>query len=173
MWGLSPNLAIIFQVDARTGQLLGSNFFGPGMSDIAADRSRVWESDVTGSITPYTSLALRSPLFHDFHTDVIHDSVAVPGADAIAVGREDIWVLDEAKSRIFPVDRSTHDVGAAIQVPVGAMDVVAGGQFVWVANASSISWISQTTHLVTTTSLPGLVSGIATTDMRGGGHGRV
>ena len=157
VWGLSPSLGIIFQVDARTGQLMGSNFFGLGMSDLAADRSLVWESDVFGSIAQFASLTIRSPCstttismtsspFQVRTRSPLVDktsgfSTRVEAGSSLSI---DPHMTLEPRSR-SPLVPSTSSQGDR--------------SFGW--RTQALSRVSQTTHLVTTASLPGLVVGIA------------
>jgi hypothetical protein len=89
VWVISPAVATIHQVDATSGRIVGSNYFGGHMSDITADSTLAWVAlDRDHSVEPVPSLALRSPFFHEGQT------FAVPGSDALAVTEEMLWVLD-------------------------------------------------------------------------------
>jgi hypothetical protein len=106
VWVISPAVATIHQIDATSGRIVGSNYFGGHISDISTDASLAWVAfDGDHSVLPVPSLALRSPLFHEGQT------FAVPGSDALAVTEEMLWVLDAGGERVFPVDLATGKSG--------------------------------------------------------------
>jgi len=162
VWVISPAVATIHQIDATSGRIVGSNYFGGHMSDISTDSSLAWVAfDGDHSVLPVPSLALRSPLFHEGQT------FAVPGSDALAVTEEMLWVLDAGGERVFPVDLATDRVETPISVGSRPTSVALDGEFLWVANERSVSRIDGTTHSLSTIALPSRLSFIAVTHGQG------
>jgi hypothetical protein len=158
VWVISPSVATIHQIDARSGNIVGSNYFGGDMSDISTDSSLAWVAfDGDHRVEPVPSLALRSPFFHEGQT------FAVPGSDALAVTEEMLWVLDAGGERVFPVDLLTDRVKTPISVGSRPTSIALDGGFVWVANERSVSRIDGTTRSLSTIALPGRLSFIAVT----------
>ena len=161
VWVISPAAGTIHQVDATSGEIIGSNYFGY-TSDIATDSTLAWVAfDGDHSVVPVPSLALRSPFFHEGQEFV------VPGTDAIAVTEEMLWGLDAGGERVFPVDLATDRVGTPISVGSSPTSVALDGGFLWVANERSVSRIDGTTHRLSTIAFPGPLSFIAVTHGRG------
>ena len=155
VWVISPAAGTIHQVDATSGKIIGSNYFGY-TSDIATDSTLAWVAD-GHSVAPVPSLALRSPFFHE------GTSLVFPGSDVIAVTEEMLWGLDGGGERVFPVDLATDRVGTPISVGSRPTSVALDGGFLWVANERSVSRIDGTTHSLSTIALPGRLSFIAVT----------
>jgi hypothetical protein len=156
VWVISPAVATIHQIDATSGRIVGSNYFGGHMSDIATDSTLVWVAfDQDHRVDPVPSLALRSPFFHEGQT------FAVPGSDDLAVTEEMLWVLDAGGERVFPVDLVRDRVGTPISVGSRPTSVALDGGFLWVANGRSVSRIDGTTHRLSTLALPGRLSFMA------------
>jgi streptogramin lyase len=157
VWVISPAVGTIHQVDATSGEIIGSNYFGY-TSDIATDSTLAWVADGPGhSVAPVPSLALRSPFFHE------GTSLVFPGSDVIAVTEEMLWGLDARGERVFPVDLATDRVGTPISVGSRPTSIALDGGFLWVANERSVSRIDGTTHSLSTIALPGRLSFIAVT----------
>lgn len=158
VWVIAPAVATIHQIDATSGRIVGSNYFGGHMSDISTDSALAWVAfDQDQSVDPVPSLALRSPFFHE------SQMFAVPGSDALAVTEEMLWVLDAGGERVFPVDLATDRVGAPIAVGSRPTSIALDGGFLWVANERSVSRIDGTSRSPSTIALPGRLSFIAVT----------
>ena len=157
VWVISPAAGTIHQVDATSGEIIGSSYFGY-TSDIATDSTLAWLAYGQGdSVAPVPSLALHSPFFHE------GTSLVFPGSDVIAVTEEMLWGLDADGERVFPVDLATDRVGTPISVGSHPTSVALDGGFIWVANERSVSRIDGTTHSLSTIAFPGRLSFIAVT----------
>ena len=129
VWVISPAVATIHQIDASSGRIVGSNYFGGHMSDVATDSTLAWVAfDQDHSVEPVPSLALPSPFFHEGQT------FAVPGSDAIAVTEEMLWVLDAGGERVYPVYLVRDRVGTPISVGSRPTSIALDGGFLWVAD---------------------------------------
>jgi serine/threonine protein kinase len=87
----------------------------------------------------------------------------VPGrADAIAVTPREVWILDEERRVVTPIDVPTRKP-ARRPIPVGRLptDIVAADYFVWVANGWSVSRIDPATGEVQQQPMGGRVLSLA------------
>lgn len=158
VWVISPAVGTILQIDATSGGIVGSNYFGEDMSDIATDSSLAWVAfDQDQTIMPVPSLDLPSPFFHE------GQKYSIPGADALAATEDTLWVLDAGGERVFPVDLLADHVGTPISVGSRPTTIGLDGAYLWVANNRSITRIDRTSHGRSTIAFSRPLSFIATT----------
>jgi serine/threonine-protein kinase len=88
------------------------------------------------------------------------------GFQAMAVGREGIWLLDETSEAILGVDAATGSVTAPIRVGRGASYIAVGAGSVWVANTRdrTVTRYDPRTADITTIPVGGTPTSIAVGD---------
>ena len=130
VWVADDERGAVVTVDEKTGRVVGDPIkVGPGPVALAADDTRVWVADATGTLT---GIAIRDR--------TSFNSLDVKGAfSSVAVGGGVVWVTDVENGQLWPAGYKVVAGGpvSGIRIPQGAVRVAVDGDSVWVTNGEN------------------------------------
>jgi DNA-binding beta-propeller fold protein YncE len=170
VWASKARVGLVSKVDPATGDVVGE-LRVPEACGLAVDDHDLWVTSPTGvvrvdpdTLTERATVALGELVFGiaigpdavwaqgesgggtvwriDPSTNAVTAEIDAPGASAIAVGSDSVWVAARNDAVLYDIDSATNSITATIDLPGPIGGIGVGLDGVWVSGFGD-GWVSR------------------------------
>ena len=170
VWASKARVGLVSKVDPDTGDVVGE-LRVPEACGLAVDDHDLWVTSPTGlvrvdpdTLTERATVALGELVFGiaigpdavwaqgesgggtvwriDPSTNAVTAEIGAPGASAIAVGSDSVWVAARNGAVVYRIDPATNSIAATIDLPGPIGGIGVGLDGVWVSGFGD-GWVSR------------------------------